>query len=346
MSKCIYESCKNRAYFNYEGNTKRQYCKLHRVNGMIYVPSYCKIDCAVKGCENYYPKYNYIGENYGIYCSRHKKENMIDVHRRKCLHPNCYIIPSYNYPDVKPPLYCKMHKLKDMVSLKANPCQVKGCKVLYSSFNYANQTPGLYCKMHKLQNMINIKLRKCQSEFCNNSGLIKQDGYCTFCFINLFPNRPTTYNYKTKEKTVVDFITSNFHEYTWIADKRIQDGCSLRRPDLFLDLGYQILLVEIDENQHKQYDCSCENKRLMEISKDLQHRSIVLIRFNPDGYYTKGIYTQSCWKLNSKGISIIPAEKNNEWLQRLNNLKDVIDYWVSFNETDKMIEIIHLYYDT
>ena len=32
------------------------------------------------------------------------------------------------------------------------------------------------------------------------------------------------------------------------------------------------------------------------------------------------------------------------WTIRLNSLKDQIDYWIT-NKTDKMIEIIQLYYD-
>jgi hypothetical protein len=35
-------------------------------------------------------------------------------------------------------------------------------------------------------------------------------------------------------------------------------------------MGSHIIIVEIDENKHTDYDCSCENKRLMELSKDLQ----------------------------------------------------------------------------
>jgi len=46
------------------------------------------------------------------------------------------------------------------------------------------------------------------------------------------------------------------------------------------DLGTHILIVEIDENAHAVYDCSCENKRLMELSQDVGHRPIVFIRFN------------------------------------------------------------------
>ena len=55
------------------------------------------------------------------------------------------------------------------------------------------------------------------------------------------------------------------------------DGCSKRRPDLLLDMGYHIIIVEVDENKHTGYDCSCENKRLMELSQDLQHLSLIHI---------------------------------------------------------------------
>ncbi len=67
-------------------------------------------------------------------------------------------------------------------------------------------------------------------------------------------------------------------------NRRIEGGCSRRRPDLFFDIGSHIVIVEVDENKHDEYDCTCENKRPMEISQDLNHRHIVMIRFNPDWY--------------------------------------------------------------
>ncbi len=69
-----------------------------------------------------------------------------------------------------------------------------------------------------------------------------------------------------------------------MCDRRIEGGCSRRCPDLFLDMGSHIVIVEVDESKYDEYDCTCENRRLMEISQDLNHRHIVMIRFNPDGY--------------------------------------------------------------
>jgi hypothetical protein len=151
-------------------------------------------------------------------------------------------------------------------------------------------------------------------------------------------------NYKTKEKYVVDHISQSFPDFTWVHDKKVQDGCSRRRPDLLLDMGSHIIIVEIDENKHSDYDCSCENKRLMELSQDLQHRPIVFIRFNPDEYINQeGLLVKSCWKLNKLGIIQIAKTKQREWSERIETLKQQIQYWID-NLSEKTIEIVELFY--
>lgn len=189
----------------------------------------------------------------------------------------------------------------------------------------------------------------CKSECCETTGNKKYDGYCMLCFIHLFPDKPITRNYKTKEKAVIDYIFQEFPKthYSWISNKRIYDGCSRRRPDLFLDLGYQIIIVEVDENQHILYNHSCENKRIMELSQDVNHRPIIFIRFNPDDYLTKEGNITSCWTYNKLGVSIIKKSKQKEWLNRLEALSNQIKYWCKEeNKTDKTLNIITMFYDT
>jgi hypothetical protein len=186
--------------------------------------------------------------------------------------------------------------------------------------------------------------RLCKSDWCETFGNNKYRGYCLLCFIHLYPDEPNVRNYKTKEKTVVDRITETFTNFTWVADKKVQDGCSRRRPDLLLDMGSHIIIVEIDEKKHTVYDCSCENKRLMELSQDLQHRPIVFIRFNPDSYTNQnGILIKSCWRLNKTGTMQIMNTKQIEWEERILALKEQIQYWID-NPTEKTIEIIQLFY--
>jgi hypothetical protein len=157
-------------------------------------------------------------------------------------------------------------------------------------------------------------------------------------------DKPAMRNYKTKEKEVIDNILQTFPNFTWVLDKQIQDGCSRRRPDLLLDMGYHVIIVEVDENAHSSYECSCENKRLMELSQDLDHRPVIFIRFNPDKYKDQdGNTINSCWKLNKLGVMTIVKTKQAEWTERLLKLNQQIQYWVD-NHSEKTVEIIELFY--
>lgn len=185
----------------------------------------------------------------------------------------------------------------------------------------------------------------CKSEWCETSGNPKYERYCVYCYTNLFPDKPIVRNNKTKERNVVDNVKKCYPNFTWVTDKQIQDGCSRKRPDLLLDLGSHIIIVEIDENAHTNYDCSCENKRLMGLSEDVGHRPIVFIRFNPDQYVDNtGEIIKSCWKINkTSGILQIDAKKECEWKERINMLIEEIQYWIN-NQSEKIVEIIELFY--
>lgn len=184
----------------------------------------------------------------------------------------------------------------------------------------------------------------CKTPNCETSGYKKYNGYCLHCCIQVHPEIKVSRNYKTKEKDVVDRIKQSFPNFDWVWDKKVEDGCSTRRPDLLLDMGFHIIIVEVDENKHDTYDCSCENKRLMQISQDLQHRPIVFIRFNPDAYTNKdGIVVKSCWKMNKLGVVQIMKTKEKEWEERIEVLKQQIQYWID-NPSVKTVEIIELFY--
>jgi hypothetical protein len=226
---------------------------------------------------------------------------------RKCNHPNCNTTPIYNYPNIK---------------------------------------PAIFCSKHFLPNMINVIDIKCKSEFCDATIGTRQKykGYCARCYIHLFPDESIVTNYKTKEREVIQFIKTSFPNYNFIYDKIIANGISKRRPDILLNLDDKAIIIEIDENSHKKYDCICENKRLMEISRDLNFKPIIFIRFNPDKYLDKNNNNiPSCFSIcKETGLVKINIKKN--WNERLKNLKNQLDYWVN-NNTNKTIEIIELYYD-
>ena len=338
---CKYEGCKILPLFNIEGSSKAIFCSSHKLEGMVNVVSK---KCEHEDC-NTQPFFNIEGSKSARFCSAHKLEGMINVVSKKCEHEECNTQPCFNIEGSKSARFCSAHKLEGMVDIYNKICEHKGCKIL-SSFNIYGEIKTKFCSIHKLEGMVDIKNKTCKTHLCSTIVQKKYDGYCLYCFMNMFPNKPVSRNYKTKERATVEHVITKYPELNWKADKAVKDGCSKRRPDLLLDLGYQIIIIEVDENQHTDYDCSCENKRIMELSQDLGHRPIIFIRFNPDSYLDKNTTITSCWSNNKKGICTITNNKTDEWNQRLNTLTSHIDYWIDpINKTDKTIETIQLFYD-
>ena len=84
----------------------------------------------------------------------------------------------------------------------------------------------------------------------------------------------------------------------------------------------------------------------MELSQDVGHRPIIFIRFNPDQYFDiNNKKIASCWSYSKTNKNITLDKKHiKEWVNRLNNLKEQINYWL-INKTEKTVEIIQLYFD-
>jgi hypothetical protein len=335
--KCIHEGCNLVPSYNYEGNKKKLYCFDHKLDDMVNVR---KTLCISNECKNH-ASFGYINQGI-LYCSKHKEDNMINKHSSKCLGYNCPREPLYNIKGEKKAIYCSDHKNNSMVIIKMC-CIFEDCKIT-ASFNFDKKQKPIYCFEHKDSRMIHVGFKKtCRNEWCPTIVKNKHEGYCLFCYVNMFPDKPLTTNYKTKESAVVQFVQDKFEGLDWVTDKRVEGGCSRRRPDLLLDLGYQIIIIEVDENQHNTYDSSCENKRIMELSQDLGHRPIVFIRFNPDEYHDGDKVISSCW--STTGLCVIKKNKRKEWNERLQKLADQINHWIQpENITEKMIEVVQLFY--
>jgi hypothetical protein len=342
-SKCEEKGCIKIPCFNFEGLTKRLYCSEHAKENMINITTKC---CSIEGCDKI-PYFNYEGQTRRLYCKEHKFEKMIDISHRCCEYEGCRIRPIFNYKTEKQGRFCKEHKMAGMADIINNNCEHEGCE-LSPLFNYKGETKRRFCASHKLPDMINLTKTYCKTPLCETYKNPKKEyeGYCLRCFVHTFPDKPNVRNYKTKEKTVADEILKTFTNFTWHIDKKVQDGCSRRRPDLLLDMGTHIIIVEIDENQHANYDSTCEHRRIMEISQDLGHRPIVFIRFNPDDYVDENnAKIQSCFSVNKTGILQISKTKQNEWNDRINILKHQIEKWSNVSHSLQTIQCVNLFFD-
>ncbi|QIG60144.1 hypothetical protein [Dishui Lake large algae virus 1] len=293
-------------------------------------------------CEKAQPTYNKPGETRAICCKDCKSDIMVNIKDNKC---KCgKAMPSFNEPGEKKAICCKKCKTKTMIDVINKKC-ICGKK---PTFNEPNEMKPICCKECKSDTMIDVVNKKCKTHLCNTLiSNIKYKGYCYGCFIQMFPDNQLVKNHKTKERAVADYIREQFQGYTIIFDKRIDNGCSSRRPDIFIDFGEYVLIVEIDENQHQAYDCSCENRRLMELFRDAGSRPMVIIRFNPDQYYDiKEKSVSSCWGYTKdKGLCYVKDNKKKEWAQRLEGLRTAIQLQIKYTGNRKEVDVIHLFYD-
>ena len=187
-------------------------------------------------------------------------------------------------------------------------------------------------------------VNRCINNLCESQGCEEYNRFCIRCFVHMFPDNQVVKRYKTKEAAVVEFIKASFPDNVITFDKSVDGGCSRYRPDILIDCLTHSIIIEVDENQHASYDCTCENKRLMTLFQDLGSRPLVMIRFNPDGYMNlHGKNVKSCFiHTNKRGLPKVAHERH--WNDRLNVLKTRI-YYHTLHISEQEITVEHLFYD-
>jgi len=376
--KCLEEKCNIGATYGYINNTrKRLYCSEHKKENMVNLVSKM---CLEENC-NKQPLFNIPNEIKGIYCSEHKNDDMIDIINKKCIEEKCNKIPSFNLPNEKQRIYCGEHKKENMINLREDrKCLEEKCNIgatygyinnkrkrLYCSehkkenmvniiskmcleencntqphFNIPNEKCGIYCSNHKKKNMVNVidkMCLECKNTYANKNKKYKE--YCLRCFIHKFPDVKISRNYKIKENHMTDFLKCEFKDEIMIFDKQT-GGCSKRRPDCYIDKFTHIIIIECDENQHR--DTSCENKRTMELFHDFGNRPIVFIRFNPDKYINENSEKiPSGFKMH-KTLDVPVIREPKEWQARLDLLKEYTNkHLITIPEKEVTNE--YLFYD-
>lgn len=335
--RCKFEGCMSiTPCFNFPG-LSGIYCAEHALKDMVNVKSKkCKND----GCGKQ-PHFNQPTETTGLYCKEHKLENMIDVGHIKCKAESCSRRPTYNVEGNVIALYCKHHKLNGMVNVKSKSCEHVECNKI-AIYNVVGQRPK-FCSQHKTNEMINVSDPRCKTEQCDTFAK-KLDGYCARCFLHLFPEDERAKCFKLKEQHMVEFINQQFQEEDIVLDKIVNGGCSKRRPDAYMDKFTHVVVVECDEEQHRDYDTTCENKRVMELFQDFGNRPIVFIRFNPDNYTDQnGKKIKSCFSYH-KRLDVPCTTDKKEWDRRTTVLKQCLQKHLT-TIPEKEVTVEHLFYN-
>ena len=324
--KCAHPDCSKQPCFNIPEELLGKFCATHRSPEMVNVR---ERRCAHEGCWRK-PIYNLPNETRGIFCREHKTDEMVDVLSLRCGHDGCFKRGNFNF-EGKPPRFCGSHKEQGMIDVKTPKCAAEGCRTV-PVFNIKGQKRGLFCSAHKTGDMVDVKNPRCNTPLCDIILPGSSTGYCARCTAYMFPDRPS--RFKTRELKLKEYLETQYTDKTIVHDKHVE--CHRYRPDFVFDMGSHTIVIELDENQHRAYDTSCDNKRLMSIFHGLSSRPMIMIRFNPDKYDS----VPGCFKKDG-----VLSGKGKEWNARTERLKARIDHWM-ITQPDREITIEHLFFDS
>lgn len=224
--------CTRQATKNFEGK-KNQFCSEHAMEGMK--------DTKHKKCFCGYslgPQYAFPGSDKATHCAKCKEHFMVDILTKRCPCARQIKKPIYGYPGqpLQAQKYCKSCKQADMVDITNAKCLGNCGKT--PNYGFESDTLATYCVTCKAPGMIDIRNRSCKTEGCYTLATKdKFKDYCFRCYVRLNPDDPISRNYKNKERQVQEFIETipELANYHVTFDKRIDGGCSTRRPDVHIE---------------------------------------------------------------------------------------------------------------
>ena len=171
---------------------------------------------------------------------------------------------------------------------------------------------------------------------CKTQGNRKLNGYCSHCFVHLFPDDPKALTVRKKSKEL-QIMTHIFSKYTGFKNDKpfyvdLEGGCceTKRRIDLRKLITNTMLCIEVDENQHKYYIKEHEHNRYNDLFMDFSGKYI-FIRYNPDKYIDK--FGKSKNPMFETRMEVLENSINKHVMRILNE------------ENTDLIEIHHLFYD-
>ena len=261
---CEHEGCDIYASFAFKGERPR-FCQTHSEEGMVGVLTR---GCTHEGCESTSRNYDIPGGN-GRFCNNHKEPGMIDVKTNRC--EECTSIAQYGKPGSQRS-HCSKHRKPGMITLPRARCLV--CrKPAFYGMNYIPRR----CEAHKTDEDQNLIERECVS--CKLIMVLDKNDKCEFCVPHTFET-----NRLAKQNALMAYL--DYYGLTGEStDKVVNEGeCGRERPDRVFDFGNKIVILECDEHQHKDRQCSCEQTRMVNISQGYGGLPVYFIRWNPDPY--------------------------------------------------------------
>lgn len=269
--KRICANCSTRGSYQCDG---KWYCVKHKPTGAVRKrPDGC-LTCGKRAC------FGLPGTKKPIYCIDHKEADHVDVVHKLCQYNDCAIRATYGKPLCNP-TRCFEHKEAGMLCPPSRRCIVEDCKELAQ---YGEKDPR-HCDEHKTCDEINLVERQCAN--CQRIDVLGPDDLCVnFCqperVMQLYKKRA-----KVKETRVAEVLSTDFEPPHRYNKQLIGIIPSESRPDFLYQFAHEsirtTIIVEVDENQHRDRCFEREQGRMIEMASVLEGATI-FIRYNPDEY--------------------------------------------------------------
>ena len=312
--RCQHDGCDTRASFDVPGATRPRFCRAHSEAGMVDVISkHCQHD----GCDTR-ASFDVPGATRPRFCRAHSEAGMVDVINKRCQHDGCVVRASHGFPG-SPPSFCGPHHPHGTMLRPTRKCAQ--CREVATH----GITQPERCEAHARPCDDNLVERECAS--CALPNLLNARNMCVPCEAFASGKRPRL----SKQREVLQFLDYEFTEHPYdttdVTPQGLRDCDRRERPDVMWDRPDRIVLLEIDEDQHRNRPCECEQTRMMNISQALGCERTVWIRYNPDGF--TGVEARR-WTSKAKRHAVL-----KRWL-----------FWALTTEAlPHTVTVVHLFFD-
>ena len=263
---CQHPGCQTIPTFGLEWK-KPTHCRDHLLEGMTDVVNN---RCQHPGCQTR-PTF---GLKWGkaTHCGEHLLDGMLDVVNKRCQHPGCEKVSVKYGNHITGRAFCAAHRDKAQ-HWKLTTCKQPKCRCI-ATHSETGSFPFTFCDNHAPDGFSSCKEQRCLR--CGYMFLCDEEQLCLFSCTSKHQDYV-----KRTENALNDFLQKK--GLTFVRDGAPAGSCTRRRPDFVFQTPYGVILVENDENQHKNNLCECEQSRMIELHESYGE-AVHFIRFNPDRF--------------------------------------------------------------
>ena len=284
------------------------------------MPNYC-VTCVSLGKKRKQATY---GPEKGkrTHCGEHKIEGEVDVVTTRCKSTGCTEFAKWGDARTRKSAYCGKHRNEEegLVYVAGTLCKFPGCTV-QAKYGDALTKERKYCKEHGKEGNVDVAHHRCVK--CSEIRVTRKGDLCATCDVKINgASRKAHVKERDMVAAIKQFILeldASIHSIVVKYNESIGASYGSYRPDIHIDCGTYVIVIECDEFQHKprfirrvnrktggddgdeilvaenkcvaQYDEMSETKRMINIHAS-SGKPCYFLRFNPDPFKIGGVMSR------------------------------------------------------